>query len=69
MDTPRMFALTRETEGPFDAVVGYGLVLPDGSAFSVAWPAGRGSAFYATSTAEECARLRGADLLWIGEES
>jgi hypothetical protein len=32
----RMFALTRETEGPFDEVVGYGLALPDGSAYCVA---------------------------------
>jgi hypothetical protein len=69
MDVPRMFALIDETSGPFDAVVGYGLVLPDGSAVSVSWPAGKGSAFSATSTAEECAMLRGADLVWIGEES
>jgi hypothetical protein len=69
MDTPRMFALTRETGGPFDAVVGYGLVLPDGSAVAVSWPAGKGSSIYSTSSAEECATLRGADLQWIGEES
>jgi hypothetical protein len=57
MDVPKMFALTRETDGPFDAVVGYGFVLPDGATYAVAWPTTGGAAFYSTSTAEQCADL------------
>ena len=62
--SPRIFALTREHEEP-GQIIGYGLVLPDGSAISVTWPNGR--TFYSTSSAEQVADLRGADLLWIGE--
>jgi hypothetical protein len=67
MDTPRMFALTREADDS-SHIVGYGLVLPDGSAYAVSWPVGSGSSFYSTTTAEECADLRNADLIWINEE-
>jgi hypothetical protein len=67
MNTPRRFALTRETEDSHH-VVGYGLVLPDGSAYAVAWPVQQGTTFYSTATAEQCAAIRGADLLWIDEQ-
>ncbi len=64
MHVPRVFALTRD-EDETDHIVGYGLVLPDGSAVSVSWPRDIGVSFYSTSSAEEAADLRGADLLWL----
>lgn len=66
MDGPRMFALTRPF-GTSSAVVGYGLVLPDGSAFSISWPSEHAS-IYSASSAEDVAELRRADLLWIGDQ-
>ena len=68
-DQPRLFALTRETDGPFDVIVGYGMVLPDGSTYSVSWPAGRGAQVYSAESAEQTAELRNADLSWIGTAS
>jgi hypothetical protein len=64
---PRLFALTRD-EGEPNQVIGYGLVLPDGSAYAVSWPNEQGATTYSSSTPEECAALRGADLLWIDDE-
>jgi hypothetical protein len=64
-ETPRVFALERDGEEPGE-IIGYGLVLPDGSAFAVSWPCGR--TFYSTASAEESADLRGANLLWLGEQ-
>ncbi len=66
-DIPKVFALTRDADEP-DQIIGYGLVLPDGSAYSVSWPTGRGSAFYSASSAEETAALRGADVLWMSDQ-
>jgi hypothetical protein len=63
-DIPRIFALTQDT-GEHCQIVGYGMVLPDGSAYSVSWPAG---SFYSSSSAEETAALRGADVLWIDDQ-
>lgn len=68
MNAPRLFALTRDGHGA-DEVVGYGMVLPDGSAYAVSWPAVQGASVYSTDSAEECAELRDADLLWIDETS
>ena len=65
-DEPRVFALERDSEEPGE-IIGYGLVLPDGSAFAVSWP--RGGSFYSTASAEGSADLRGANLLWLGEKS
>jgi hypothetical protein len=67
-EAPRMFALTRETDGPSDVIVGYGLELPDGSAYSISWPARQGASFFSTSSAEENAEVRGADLMWISDK-
>lgn len=67
MNAPRLFALIRDGDDP-DEVVGYGMVLPDGTAYAVSWPAAHGTSFYSTDSAEDCARLRDADLLWIGEK-
>lgn len=61
---PRVFALV-DDQGDTDRIVGYGLALPDGSAFSVSWPARTGSTFYSTRSAEQSAFLRGAELVWI----
>ncbi len=61
---PRLFALTRDVEKP-GQIVGYGMVLPDGSAYSVSWPAGPGAYLYSASSAEETASLRRSDLLWM----
>lgn len=66
MNMPRLFALTRDGDDPAQ-IVGYGMVLPDGSAYAVSWPATQGTSFYSTDSAERCAQLRGADLLWIAE--
>ncbi len=63
-EVPKVFALTRDV-GDSCFVVGYGLVLPDGSAYSVSWPSGPGSSFYSASSAEQTATLRGADLMWL----
>ncbi len=63
-DIPRLFALVRDADESCQ-IVGYGMVLPDGSAYSVSWPPGRGTAFYSASAAEETAALRGADVLWM----
>ena len=64
---PRMFALTRDADDPAQ-IIGYGIELPDGSAYSVSWPAERGCSFSSSASAEQSAMLRGADLLWIGIE-
>lgn len=60
-----MFVLTRdEGEQVSDlSVVGYGIKLPDGTAFSVSWP-GASYAFSADS-AHQAAKLRHAKLRWI----
>ncbi len=65
-DTPRVFALIGDaySDEP-DQIIGYGLVLPDGSAYSISWPAKSGAGFCSSSSAEKTARLRGADVLWI----
>lgn len=63
-DVPKVFALTKDLEKP-DQIVGYGIELPDGTAFAVSWPASRGHSIYSTSSAEEVADLRGADLVWM----
>ena len=60
------FALVREPNDP-GSVVGYGLVLPDGSAISVSWPADRGSTYYRTTSAQAAANLRGADLILLDD--
>lgn len=62
--SPRMFALTLGEDDPVQ-VIGYGIELPDGSAYSVSWPAARGCAIHSSPSAEQSAILRGADLLWI----
>ena len=67
MKAPRLFALTRDGDTP-ERVVGYGMVLPDGSAYAVSWPVAHGTSFFSTDSAEQCAQLRGADLLWIGDD-
>ncbi|GIE94067.1 hypothetical protein [Paractinoplanes rishiriensis] len=64
---PKLFALTRKTDNEAESVVGYGMVLPDGSAHSVSWPAQAGTSVYSTNSAEETAELRQADLLWLGD--
>ena len=64
---PRMFALTRGAQGS-EQIVGYGLVLPDGSALSTSWPKQLGTHLYSTSSAQETAALRGANLHWINDQ-
>ena len=64
---PRLFALTRDDDEPCQ-IVGYGMVLPDGSAYAVSWPARLGAAMYSASSAEETAELRGADVLWMSDQ-
>jgi hypothetical protein len=59
---PRLFALAREGEES-DQVVGYGMVLPEGSAHSVSWPAP--GYYHSASSAEQTALLRNAKLHWI----
>ncbi len=66
-EAPRLFALTRPV-GEADQIVGYGLELPDGSAYSISWPARHGASFFSSSSAEENADLRGADLVWMTEK-
>jgi hypothetical protein len=63
-----MFALTVGEEDPADRVVGYGIELPDGSAYSVSWPPRRGCSFQSCTSAARCAELHGADLLWISDQ-
>jgi hypothetical protein len=62
----RRFVLLRQIEDP-DSIIGYGFVLPDGSAISVSWPPRRGSAFHSSTSAERNAALLGADLVWVDE--
>jgi hypothetical protein len=64
---PRMFALTRDADDPTQ-IIGYGIELPDGSAYSVSWPAERGCSFSSCDSAEQTAMRRGADLLWIATQ-
>lgn len=64
VEVPRLYALTRDVGGSV-AVVGYGMVLPDGSAYAVSWPGAVTG--YSADSAAEIAELRGAKLLWIGE--
>jgi hypothetical protein len=66
--SPRMFALTLD-EDDDTQIIGYGIELPDGSAYSVSWPAARGCSFRSCDNAERSALLSGADLLWIGNQS
>jgi hypothetical protein len=68
IDAPQLFALTRDGDDP-NHIVGYGMVLPDGTAHSVSWSAqaGTGGTQYSASSAEETAELRGAKLLWLGD--
>ena len=66
-DVPKVFALIRDAEES-GQIVGYGMVLPDGSAYSVSWPTGLGSSFYSASSAEETAALRGANVLWMSDQ-
>jgi len=61
---PRLFALTRETG---DNIVGYGMVLPDGSAHSVSW-SGRGTSWWSADSAEKIAECSDTELSWIGDE-
>jgi hypothetical protein len=64
----RRFALLRQAEDP-GTIIGYGFVLPDGSAVSVSWPPRRGSTFYSSASAESSAALLGADLVWVDERT
>jgi hypothetical protein len=66
IDLPRLFALTRLCDQT-DQVVGYGMVLPDGSAHSISWPSRTGATYYSADSAEQTADLRGAKLLWLGD--
>jgi prophage regulatory protein len=67
MDLLRTSALVRPAHRGPDAVVGFGLVPPDGSAASVSWPVRGGSSFCSTSAVEANAFLCGADLVWMGD--
>ena len=69
IEDPRLFALTQAADSTERRVVAYGIVLPDGSAFSVSWPAGSGASFSSSGSAEHCAVLRDADLLWLAEQA
>ena len=64
---PQVFALVRDADEPGE-IVGYGMVLPDGSVYSVSWPTGRGTALYSASSAEQTAALRGARVLWTSDQ-
>ena len=66
-DIPRLFALVRDAVEP-PQIVGYGMEFPDGSAYSISWPTGRGASFYSSSSAEETATLREANVLWISDQ-
>jgi hypothetical protein len=65
---PQLFALTRDGDDP-NQIIGYGMVLPDGTAHSVSWSAeaGAGGTQYSASSAEQTAELRRAKLHWIGD--
>ncbi len=63
---PKVFALTRDADEP-NQIVGYGMVLPDGSTYAASWPAGVGATLYSASSAEQTAELRGADVLWLSD--
>jgi hypothetical protein len=67
-DIPRVFALVRDAGEPPSQIVGYGMVLPDGVAYSVSWPTGRGTSFYSASSAEETAAVKGANVLWTSDQ-
>lgn len=56
MGVPRLFALTRRGDDSGQQVVGYGMELPDGSAYSASWPTPGGS-ICSASSAEETADL------------
>ena len=64
----RRFALLRQLEDP-GSIIGYGFVLPDGSAVSVSWPPCRGNSLYSSASAESSAVLLGADLVWVDERT
>ncbi len=66
LNTPKVFALIRDADEPGE-IVGYGMVLPDGSVYSVSWPTGRGTSFSSGSDAEQIAALIGADVLWMSD--
>jgi hypothetical protein len=66
-DIPKVFALVRDADES-RYIVGYGMVLPDGSTYSLSWPTGRGTSFYSASSAEEAAAVRGATVLWTCEQ-
>ena len=66
-DIPRVFALIQDADGSCH-IVGYGMVLPDGSAYAVSWPAGRGTSYSSASSAEATAALREADVLWMSDQ-
>jgi hypothetical protein len=61
---PRLFALSRQ-HGDSHEIVGYGLVLPDGSTYSVSWPPGHGAGLHSSESAEHTAFVFNADLCWI----
>jgi hypothetical protein len=61
---PRLFTLTRTIDG-VQRIIGYGLVLPDGSAIAVSWPGM--PALYTADSAEGIAEIRDADLTWIDD--
>ena len=67
-DIPRVFALIRDADESCQ-VVGYGMVLPDRSTYSISWPAGRGTFLSSVPGAEETAALRGARVLWMCDQS
>ncbi len=64
---PQIFAVIRAEDEP-DHVLAYGMVLPDGSAYSVSWPPESGFASYAMSSAERTASLFDADLHWLSDQ-
>ncbi len=66
-DIPQVFALVQDVDES-SQIVGYGMVLPDGSTYSVSWPPGRGTSYYSASSAEQTATLRGADVLWMNDQ-
>jgi hypothetical protein len=66
-NVPKVFALVLDADEPWH-IVGYGMVLPDGSVYSVSWPTGRGTSFSSASSAEETAALSGVDVLWMSDQ-
>lgn len=67
VDVPRLFALTRGHEDT-SLIVGYGMVLPDGTTHSVSWPTPAATSYYSAASAEQTARLRNATLLWLDDQ-